>query len=280
MANNRLLIIEDDFDVAEMLVMYFESHKYEVFHADSGKRGIEMARVRFPNVILLDVMMPDMDGYDVCQTLRQTAFTKYIPIIFLTQRDERANKVKGLELGADDYVTKPFDVDELRLRVQGAIRRAATDSLHEARTGLPTGPLIEEELARHEILTADDHGKLAQLHLSLNHYSAYRDTYGFLAANEVVGFAARCIKESVSHEGTPNDFVGIKDDDFVILTHGEVLKLRSAIEQKFKEGIRAFYSFADTERGGILLNSGTDEERLEPLIALTVTTGKREAGQS
>ena len=124
MKNNRLLLIEDDHDVAEMLIMYFSSHKYEVLHADTGVEGIEIARSKFPALILLDVMLPFMDGYDVCIRLRQTPMTKFIPILFLTQRDERAAKVKGLELGADDYITKPFDVDELRLRVQGSIRRA------------------------------------------------------------------------------------------------------------------------------------------------------------
>src|SRR4051794_25785019 len=110
MANARLLVIEDDYDVAEMLLMYFTSHHYEVHHADSGMMGITMARSKFPEIILLDVMMPDIDGYETCRLLRQASLTKYIPIIFLTQRDERANRVKGLELGADDYITKPFDL--------------------------------------------------------------------------------------------------------------------------------------------------------------------------
>ncbi|MBK8029308.1 MAG: response regulator [Chloroflexi bacterium] len=123
-ARKRLLLIEDDHDVADMLIMYFGVHQYEVLHADSGEQGVELARSRFPNLILLDVMLPDFDGYDVCQRLRATSFTRYMPIIFLTQRDERANKVKGLSLGADDYITKPFDIDELRLRVQTSIARA------------------------------------------------------------------------------------------------------------------------------------------------------------
>ena len=111
MNNSRLLLIEDDHDVAEMLIMYFASHNYEVLHADSGLAGIDIARTKFPALILLDVMLPYMDGYDVCRHLRQTSMTKYIPILFLTQRDERTAKVKGLELGADDYITKPFDID-------------------------------------------------------------------------------------------------------------------------------------------------------------------------
>ena len=143
MSKKRLLIIEDDVDVSEMLTTYFESQGYEVFHATEGTEGIAMGRAKLPNLILLDVMLPDMDGFDVCRALRTTTLTKYIPITFLTQRDARADKVAGLELGADDYVTKPFDIEELRLRVQGSIKRATRDHLHEPRTGLPGGPMID-----------------------------------------------------------------------------------------------------------------------------------------
>ncbi|MGB1288642.1 MAG: response regulator, partial [Aggregatilineales bacterium] len=109
--NHRLLLVEDDFDVAEMLLMYFQSIGYEVFHADTGKEGIEIARTRFPNLILLDVMLPDMDGYDICLHLRKMSLTKFIPTLFLTQKDGRTSKVRGLELGADDYITKPFSLN-------------------------------------------------------------------------------------------------------------------------------------------------------------------------
>ena len=86
MANNRLLLVEDDFDVAEMLLMYFRSIGYEVMHADTGEAGIQIARTKFPDLILLDVMLPDMDGYDICRRLRTMSLTKYIPTIFLTDR--------------------------------------------------------------------------------------------------------------------------------------------------------------------------------------------------
>lgn len=266
MANKRLLIIEDDYDVAEMLVMYFSSHQYEVHHADSGSMGIEMARTRYPQLILLDVMMPDIDGYETCRQLRQASFTKYIPIIFLTQRDERANKVKGLELGADDYVTKPFDVDELRLRVQGAIRRATRENLHESRTGLPTGELVHEELERRPYLDEP----FTDLRLGLEGFKAYCDVYGFLAGNEVFGFAAKTIQQVISEQGTADDFVGVLDDYFVILTETKnAAGIEAAIKRKFSEGVKAFYSFADIERGGLILHPGTDREHLVDVMSFT-----------
>lgn len=266
MATTRVLVIEDDFDVAEMLLMYFGAHQYEIFHAEDGPTGIELAQTKFPKLILLDVMLPHMDGYEVCRRLRQMSLTKYIPIIFLTQRDERADRVKGLELGADDYITKPFDVDELRLRVKGSLRRATRASLHEPRTGLPTGPLINDEIERRQ----KEKDTFTEIRLGVEGYEAYREVYGFMAADDAFGFAARCIQEIVSVEGTPYDFVGVVDNHFVILSHGEAPgKLEDRIKAQFDENIKAFYSFVDVEQGGVILNPGTEEERLAPLMTLS-----------
>ena len=265
MAETRLLLIEDDYDLAEMLVMYFTSKDYEVFHADSGETGIEMARSKYPQVILLDVMMPDIDGYEACRRLRQASLTRYIPIIFLTQRDERANKVKGLELGADDYVTKPFDVDELRLRIQSVIRRATQESLHEHRTGLPTAALVEEELERREKAEI----KYTDLRFVVKGFKAYCDLYGFLAGNEVFAFTARAIREAVSTHGTADDFIGLLGDEFVILTGTDsATAVREDILKRFNQGINTFYAFNDVERGKLLLNPGTAQEKQAPLMEL------------
>ncbi|NDJ61760.1 MAG: response regulator transcription factor [Chloroflexi bacterium] len=270
MANrNRLLLIEDDFDVAEMLLMYFQTHQYDVVHAESGQMGIELARTRFPTLVLLDVMLPDMDGYEVCLQMRQSAFTRYIPVIFLTQRDERASKVRGLELGADDYITKPFDIDELRLRVQGSIKRATRESLHEARTGLPTGPLIDEEIERTKL----EEKPFQQLTLELAGFQAYREVYGFMAADEVFGYAARAIQTILSQQGTPNDFVGVRDNQFVILSHlATSIDLLKTIQAEFNQGVAAFYSYQDAERGGLSIKAGGDDEQLIPLMSLTPAT--------
>ncbi len=273
MADKRLLVIEDHSDVAELLVTYFQALDFEVYHADTGESGIEMARLKFPQLILLDVGLPDIDGYEVCTRLRQAALTRYVPIIFLTQRDERANKVKGLELGADDYVTKPFDLDELRLRVQTAVRRASADNLHEARTGLPTATLVEEELLRRE----SEHQAYADIRLILSGYNAYKDVYGFLAANDVFGFAARTIQDVISEKGTPDDFIGVLGDEFVVLTTAaDPQAVSSEIIERFRAGVTAFYHFHDVERGGVLLNPGAATERFVPIMDMVQVAAETE----
>ncbi|MGJ3239374.1 MAG: response regulator [Anaerolineae bacterium] len=257
--NHRLLLIEDDFDVAEMLLIYFKSQNYEVLHADNGADGIELARTRFPSLILLDVMLPDMDGYEICYRLRNLSLTKYIPTLFLTQKDERASKVKGLELGADDYITKPFDIDELRLRVEGGIRRATRENLTEVRSGLPTGMLIEEERAKRAHQT--------ELVFHLHGFNAYTDVYSFIAASDVLYHAGQTIRDVLSERGRNDDFVGIDDQErFIVLTGSpKPQQLAELIAQNFKDKVRTFYSFADADRGGVELADGS----FVPMMSLT-----------
>lgn len=265
MLTKRLLIVEDDYDVSEMLLMYFTAHKYEVFHADNGREGIEIARSKFPHLILLDVMLPEMNGYEICANLRQTALTKHIPVIFLTQRDGRADIVEGLQLGADDYIAKPFDVDELRLRVNRSIDRASRESLHERRTGLPTGAMVEAEVERALKLGEN----YQEYRLTINGFDAFTDAYGFMAADQVMGFAAKTIHEALSVGGTENDFIGIVGDEFVVMTYApDSNALIGKLTEAFNKGAKAFYTFADVERGGILVNVGTTSERLVPIMQL------------
>lgn len=263
--SKRLLIIEDDYDVAEMLILYFKSHHFEVLHAENGRSGVDLARIKFPHLILLDVMLPDMDGYAIFHSLRETAFTRYIPIIFLTQRDEAVYRLHGLEMGADDYITKPFDIEELRLRVQGSMQRATRQALHETRTGLPTGRLIEEEATRRRYERSPYHA----IGFSLNGYETFRDVYGFIAANQVFEFAARAIHDAVADQGTPQDFIGIDGERFVLFTNTrDPRPLVGTIEEEFKDGVRAFYSFQDAERGGILVH-GIGTEKVVPMLTLS-----------
>ncbi len=268
MAKKRLLVIEDDADVAEMLVVYFTDQGYDVLHAMTGNEGVAMARAKFPNLVLLDVMLPDMDGFDVCRTLRTTTLTKYIPITFLTQRDGRSDKVAGLELGADDYVTKPFDIEELRLRVQGSLRRSSRESLQDVRTGLATGALIEA--TRMEI-----EGKpgWTLLDLQLISLAEFRENYSFIAADEALGFAAQTLTRATNEQGTPNDFVGTTGDDrFVIFTQAaDVNALTEAIDVSFKEGVKTFYNFADSDRGYMLGKNEDGTEKQSPLMHFVVS---------
>ena len=119
--SKKALIVEDDGNIAELLRLYLEKDGFEVSHAPDGGRGLELYRSFAPDVILLDIMLPVMDGWGVLREIRRT--DKHTPVIMLTAKGETPDKVSGLELGADDYVTKPFEVKELIARIHAVMRR-------------------------------------------------------------------------------------------------------------------------------------------------------------
>src|SRR5512136_3471619 len=139
-----ILVVEDERDTAEMLTAYFESQGYQVLHAAWGQDAIQITSQTVPNLILLDIRLPDIDGYEVCRQLRQQRRTQDTPVIFLTEKRERMDKLQGLELGAVDYITKPFDIQELRLRVRNALRRAEFGTLTDPVTSLPSMTLVRD----------------------------------------------------------------------------------------------------------------------------------------
>jgi len=249
MANARLLVVEDDIDIANMLKIYFTSLQYDVDVANRGRDALEKTKHALPHLIVLDIMLPDIDGYEVCRNLRTSTRTSHIPVIFLTQKDERSDKLQGLELGADDYITKPFDIEELKLRVQGAIRRSERESLTDPRSGLPAGRLIEEQLRR--IIREQD---WALLDVRANNFEAFKDVYGFVAGDDVVRFAAMMIGEVVDEFGTTKDFIGhAGGDNFIIITTNDAApKIRQRLKERFANEVQSHYNFMDRQQGFIL----------------------------
>jgi diguanylate cyclase (GGDEF)-like protein len=248
MSKPRLLVVEDDNDIANMLKIYFGGMDYEVDIASRGALALEKTRSVLPHLIVLDIMLPDIDGYEVCRNLRTNMRTSHIPVIFLTQKDERSDKLQGLELGADDYITKPFDIEELKLRVQGAIRRSERESLTDPRSGLPAGRLIEEQLRR--IIREKE---WALLDVRINNFEAFKDVYGFVAGDDVVRFAAMMIGEVVDELGTSGDFIGhAGGDNFIIITTDEAApKIRQKLKERFVNEVQSHYNFIDRQQGFI-----------------------------
>jgi DNA-binding response OmpR family regulator len=121
----RLLIVEDDVDTAEMLNTCFQIEGYDTRVVAWGHEAVLACRQDPPDAVILDVRLPDIDGFEVCRRLRGTFVTAHIPIVFLTEKDRQVDKIAGLESGGIDYITKPFDIKELRLRVRNALRRPA-----------------------------------------------------------------------------------------------------------------------------------------------------------
>lgn len=267
MSKPRLLIVEDDADIANMLKIYFSGQEFEVDLAPRGSVALDKTRSNLPNLIVLDIMLPDIDGFEVCRILRTNTRTSHVPIIFLTQKDERSDKLQGLELGADDYITKPFDIEELKLRVQRAIARAEQQSLTDPRSGLPSGRLIEEQLRR--IIRQDG---WALMDIRIQNFEPFKEVYGFVAADDVLRFSAMLMSEVVDELGTINDFIGhAGGDNFIIVTTEQTAhSIAQRLEERFSQEVLSHYSFLDREQGYIVAVATDGQLQQTPLMTLAV----------
>jgi CheY-like chemotaxis protein len=249
-----------------MLRIYFESEGYEVAVAGRGEDALELCRHRLPSVIVLDIMMPDMDGYDVCRHLRNSLRTSHIPIIFLTQKDERSDKIRGLELGADDYVTKPFDVEELNLRVRNAMARSRYESLTNPTTGLPSGQLIEQRLR--QLVPGDDWGIV---YIGVKGLDQFAEAYGFVASEEVLRFTAMILTQAVDRVGTLDDFIGhVGSDEFIVVTdEARAEPLAAEVKERFDANVGTHYNWRAREQGYLVVEDEDGNEVKADLMTLT-----------
>jgi PleD family two-component response regulator len=267
MNKGRILVVEDDLDISNMLRIYFDSQGYEVLVASRGQEALETCRRKLPNIIVLDIMLPDIDGYEVCRRLRNNLRTSHIPILFLTQRDERSDKIAGLELGADDYITKPFDIEELKWRVQNALKRAKYENLTNPTTGLPSAKLIEEQLK--QLMRRNG---WTILYVGINDFEPFKEVHGFVAGDDVLRFVAMILVEAVEELGTVDDFIGhVGGDDFILTTTTEKAPaLRQRLIERFQAEVGTFYSFREKEQGFTIAKNADGSEKQVPLMSLAI----------
>ena len=265
-----LLVVEDDPDTSSLLSMYFAGHGYEVTVADRGEAGVLEARHRLPDVVLLDIGLPDIDGYAVCSRLRASPRTSHIPVVFLSEKATVADRVTGLGAGAQDYITKPFDLEELRLRVQNLIARSLRDNLVDPRSKLPTGPWLDEQTQRGRTRPG-----WHVLECRLEAFQPFVDQNGFMAGDDVLTFTGQLLREVVDQFGTPEDFIGHPaHDTFVIITGvADPATLAGPLRERFNEDVKAHYSFTDREQGYLLLRGAGGEMVQAPLMTMAITPG-------
>ncbi|HSG42511.1 MAG TPA: response regulator [Anaerolineales bacterium] len=244
-AKHKILIVEDDPDVLEMLNAYFRVQGYDVFTVNWGEDGVRAGQTISPDLIILDIRLPDIDGYEVAKRLRKDRRTQEIPIIFLTEKRERVDRLQGFEVGADDYITKPFDVQELRLRVRNALQRVSQGSLTNPVSGLPEGPLVEERLS-----DAIHKSGWALLHVSIIHLDSFREAYGFVASDDVLRAISLMIHNTMKEAGAGEVFLGhISPTDFVVVMSPENLPdFQKQISSRLEQSLDYFYPIKDREQ--------------------------------
>jgi PleD family two-component response regulator len=265
---NKILIVEDDTDTLEMLSTYFQAQGYDIVTAVMGEDALKICRESPPDLIVQDIRLPDIDGYEVCRRLRRNLRTDQIPVIFLTEMKDRSDRIAGLKLGAVDYVTKPFDMQELRLRVRNALRRAGYESLVSPVTGLPDTKVMDERLQ--SLLGRKG---WAALYISLANIEAFNDAYGFVAGDDALRAVALIISNVVDEVGSLDDFVGhLSKSELLLLTVPDKAEiLRDRIVNRLTRAIHYFYPIKDREQ----VETSAQREQTEdiPVPAIAVKLG-------
>jgi DNA-binding response OmpR family regulator len=210
-----------------------------------GEDGVRSCQTVHPDLVILDIRLPDIDGYEVARRLRSDRRTAEVPIIFLTEKRDRADRLQGLEIGADDYITKPFDVQELRLRVRNALKRLSQGSLTNPVTGLPEGALVDEHLM--DVFNKDG---VAGLFISIRNMDAFREAYGFVASDDVLRAISLMIVNTMREVSRPEDFLGhLSVTDFIIvLPPSNLAALAEKLRSRLDQSMEYFYPIKDREQ--------------------------------
>jgi diguanylate cyclase (GGDEF)-like protein len=275
--NRSVLVADDDADIRAFLEITLSLAGFDVLEAADGVDAVEVARRSTPDLILLDVMMPRMDGLEALQKLREDARTSHIPVVLLTARAQREDTLGGLEAGADDYITKPFDGDVLIARIHSALRRADQQRSLNPLTGLPGNERILAELSARLGRALP----LALLYVDLDQFKPFNDHYGFLRGDEAIRALADLLRQVARDLGDAETFVGhVGGDDFVvILTPGQAETVAADICRRFDDLAPTLYDPADRMAGSIEVPDRRGVPQRFPLLSLSIgiaTTERRD----
>ena len=264
----RILVVDDDPDIVQFVRMNLELEGYDVGVAENGVIALQCIKDHVPDLVLLDVMMPEMDGLTVLSRMRRSPATASTPVIILTAKALADDRVRGLDLGADDYITKPFDLEELIARVRTVLRRAQQMRDLSPLTGLPGNFRISRQLEER----VDVNEAFALIHADLDNFKAFNDHYGFMRGDSVIKFTASVLLGAAEASGDSNAFVGhVGGDDFIAIVEPDAVDtFCKAVIETFDSGILEFYDTAHALQGYIEVADRRGERHAFPISSISM----------
>jgi diguanylate cyclase (GGDEF)-like protein len=265
----RVLVVEDEPNIREIINFNLENWGFEVIQATDGETALAMAEEYSPDLILLDLMLPKMDGIEVCRRLKSGFWTSRIPVIMLTAKKEVKDKVRGMEVGADDYITKPFSREELEARVKMVLSRTRSQRDRNPLTSLPGQIAVQGHV---DTLFAEVK-PFALLYLDLDNFKGFNDYYGHSRGDEVIKLLAEVLLDVVSSEGSPGDYVGhIGGDDFTVVCSPDAAKeISDKIIAEFEGKVASLFAPEDLARGYFVTVDRQGRAKKQPcMIHVTV----------
>lgn len=267
-----ILVADDDPDILRFVELNLHLEGFDVITATNGEAALARAKESRPSLVILDVMMPKLDGYEVCQRLRQDSQTAHICVIMLTAKSMSADKILGLTSGADDYIAKPFDPMELVARVKTALRRMREMTAISPLTGLPGNIQIEAEMKRR----VSSGEACAVLWLDLDNFKAFNDRYGWVRGDTAITYLATVLRETANDaESTWLGHIG--GDDFVIVTDADKAEgLCESIVERFDRDVRELFDAEDAARGSVRVTDRLGREIEYPLVSVSIGAATNE----
>jgi diguanylate cyclase (GGDEF)-like protein len=268
MAKTKILIVDDDPDIRDVLTLTLTEEGYDVIEAENGQLGLDLVRNKAPNLVIVDYNMPVMNGPTLCAAVKKDILLSHMPIIMLTGKSDVTDKISGINAGADDYVVKPFEPQELMARIKMILRRSERDLDANPLTRLPGNVSIMGEMQNR----IDKKNLFAVAYADLDKFKAYNDKYGFRHGDEVIRDTARLLIRAVQELGNPDDFIGhIGGDDFVFITSPDKVELISQkVVDEFEKLSPGFYTEEDRAAGFIISHDRKGAEQKFGLLSISI----------
>jgi len=273
----KILIIDDTIEHIKILISLL-ADQHDVFFAKSGEEGLAMLNTTMPDLILLDIVMPGLDGFEVCRRIKQSGRWKETPLIFISAQGADDDETKGLELGAIDYIAKPFNPAIVQARIKNHLQlRTAMQELERLYalaldanpvTGLPgnnsIARYIEQQLQSRE--------NSSVMYSDIDNFKAYNDKYGFARGDEIIRFMADVLKKAVASAGCPESFVGhVGGDDFILIVpSSQCSHVSQEIIRNFDQDIINFYNRQDTNLRCIQAIDRRGQPQTYPIMSISI----------
>ncbi|PKH02766.1 diguanylate cyclase response regulator [Psychromonas sp. MB-3u-54] len=273
----KVLIVDDIKDNIKVLIDLLKP-EYKTFFATNGEKALELAKNMIPDIILLDIVMPEMDGFEVCQKLKSNPITCDIPVIFISAKSNIGDEKKGLEVGAVDYITKPISPAIVKARVKNHLKlqEAMQELKRLYNTALDSNPMTglpgNNSVAKQIKSALDTRENLSVIYSDLDNFKAYNDKYGFALGDQVIKFTCQVFQNVVAELNIKDAFIGhIGGDDFVLIVPSDLTQtVAEKIIHRFDQGVIKFYSSEDAETKCIQSVNRQGESETFPLMSISL----------
>ena len=264
----RILVVDDEPHIVQILKFTLEKAGYQVFTAEDGQIALEKIQEVEPHLVILDIMMPVMNGHEVCRKMREDFKMNQVPVIFLSAKGDTVARIEGLEGGANDYLVKPYANEELLLRVKNVLGWNIKQREANPLTGLPGNTAIERELK----IRINRKEPYAFLYIDIDNFKAFNDYFGYQKGDEIIGYLAGILSTAVEKFGTKEDFMGhIGGDDFVLITDSSRGQfVAKHIIDEFDKGALFLLGEEDVKRGYFEVRNRQGEIARVTLMSITI----------